>query len=208
MTPHPSPKELAALRRRDPALGRFMKSAGPFPRLPQASHARLTHYEVLARSIVHQQLSGRAAATIWSRCTALGGGRFPAANKLPDHPDADLRGAGVSRPKIRALRALGEAVDSGSVPLSTLGRKTDAEIVEELVRLHGIGRWTAQMLLIFKLGRLDVLPELDLGVQEGLRRLDALDRRPTPGELLERAAVWAPLRSVATWYLWRRADQP
>ncbi len=207
MTTHPSERELAALRRRDPVLGRFMKTCEPFPRMPQPSHARLTHYEVLARSIVHQQLSGKAAATIWSRCTALGGGRFPNAKHLKDFSDEALRSAGLSRPKLRALRSLADAVNSGAVRLRTLGRLEDEQILDELVQLHGIGRWTAQMLLIFKLGRLDVLPDQDLGIQEGLRRLDELDERPTPAELVERAAVWSPLRSVASWYLWRLADQ-
>lgn len=207
MTPPPSARELAALRRRDPALGRFMKTCGPFPRMPQPGHARLTHYEVLARSIVHQQLSGKAAATIWSRCTQLGGGRFPNAERLAAFSDEALRSAGVSRPKLRALRSLAEAVNTGAVRLGTLGRRGDEQILEELVQLHGIGRWTAQMLLIFKLGRLDVLPIHDLGVQEGLRRLDGLDERPTPAELAERAECWSPLRSVASWYLWRLADQ-
>ena len=133
MTPHPSARELAALRKRDPALGRFMKTCKPFPRMPQPSHARLTHYEVLARSIVHQQLSGKAAATIWSRCQKLGGGRFPNAKSLADYSDEALRSAGISRPKLRALRSLAEAVHAGTVRLGTLGRREDEQVLDCLL---------------------------------------------------------------------------
>lgn len=206
MSHRPSAAALRALARRDPRLGRWIRASPPFPGFPRGPHARLTHYEVLARSIVHQQLSGKAAATIWSRCTNLGGGRFPAAADLANLPDQRLRDAGVSRPKLRSLRALARAVESGEVRLATLGRRSNASVLEELTGIHGIGTWTVEMLLIFKLGRLDVLPLGDLGVQEGLRRLDGLDARPRPAELAERGACWSPLRSVAAWYLWRRAD--
>jgi 3-methyladenine DNA glycosylase/8-oxoguanine DNA glycosylase len=181
---------------------------GPFPGYPQRSDSQArTHYEALARSIVYQQLAGKAAATIHSRVCALSGhGRFPRPDELLALPDQRLRAAGLSRNKLAALRDLATRIADGRLKLPSLGRRSDDEIIERLVEVHGIGPWSAQMFLIFRLGRLDVMPADDLGVREGLRRLDGLDERPAPAAVRERAECWAPLRSVAAWTLWRVSD--
>ena len=118
-----------------------------------------------------------------------------------------MRGAGLSRAKLAAVRDLADRAESGALRLQGLGRLPDDAILERLVQVRGIGPWTAQMFLMFKLGRLDVLPVGDLGVQEGLRILDGRKARPGPVEVEERGAVWAPLRSVATWIMWRLVDE-
>ena len=167
-----------------------------------------SHFHSLARSIIYQQLAGKAAQTIHDRVAALGASRrFPSAAELLELSDDRLRGAGLSRNKIAALRDLAQQVESGSLKLASIGRLGDEAIVERLVEVRGVGRWTAQMFLMVRLGRLDVMPATDLGVREGLRRLDALDARPSPAEVLERAAAWRPLCSVASWVLWRLAEE-
>jgi DNA-3-methyladenine glycosylase II len=120
--------------------------------------------------------------------------------------DERLRGAGLSGNKTKALRDLAEKIVSGELPLRGIARHDDEEVIRRLTTVWGIGEWTAQMFLIFKLGRLDVMPAGDLGVQEGLRVLDGLDARPSPDKLLDRAEVWRPLCSVAAWFLWRLSD--
>ena len=120
--------------------------------------------------------------------------------------DGELRGAGLSANKLRALRDLAGKTVSGELGLHSIGRLPDHEIVSRLTTVWGIGEWTAQMFLIFKLGRPDVMPAGDLGIREGLRILDGLDERPDPGFVMERAEPWRPLRSVAAWFLWRLKD--
>lgn len=203
----PTRAQLAALARRDPALGKALRRVPSFPGFPTSDQARLSNYAYLARAIVYQQLSGKAAATIWKRAAALGGRSFPDPKRMAQLTDEDLRGAGLSRGKVAALRGLAHAVEQKHIRLAGLARHPDERIVEELVALRGIGEWTAQMFLIFKLGRLDVLPATDLGVQEGLRRLDGLAERPTAQELRERGRCWQPLSSVAAWTLWRLTDE-
>ncbi|MBI1382621.1 MAG: DNA-3-methyladenine glycosylase 2 family protein [Planctomycetaceae bacterium] len=203
----PTRAQLAALARRDPALGDAIRRVPSFPGFPTSDQARLSNYAYLARAIVYQQLSGKAAATIWKRAVALGGRSFPDPRRMAQLTDEDLRGAGLSRAKVAALRGLAHAVEGKQIRLAGLARHPDGRIVEELVALRGIGEWTAQMFLIFKLGRLDVLPATDLGVQEGLRRLDGLPERPTAQELRERGRCWQPLSSVAAWTLWRLTDE-
>lgn len=188
-------------------MGKAMKDFGPFPDFPRGSSSRMTHFASLARSIIYQQLAGGAASSILARVTALTPGpAFPRPVELLSLPRSALLGAGLSRNKARALLDLAGRVESGELGLRGIGRLDDGEIVERLVRVYGIGVWSAQMFLIFKLGRLDVLPTTDLGVQEGARRLYRLDRRPGPGELEEMGRAWAPLRSAASWTLWRIKD--
>ncbi len=204
----PTPAQLRALRRKDPALAAAMKRLERFPGFPTSHYRKRTHYEALARAIVFQQLAWKAADTIWNRVVALTPGpRLAPPPELLTLPEPALRGAGLSRNKMLALQDLARHVEDRRLPLRSIGRQPDAQVMEELVAVRGIGPWTAQMFLIFKLGRLDVLPAADLGVQEGLRRLDKLERRPTPNELEQRGEAWAPLRSVAAWYLWRLADE-
>jgi DNA-3-methyladenine glycosylase II len=204
----PTRSELAALARRDPALGNAMRLVPPFPGFPGPDQARLSNWAYLARSIVYQQLAARAAATIFGRVQRLGGRRFPTPEQFLALDDADLRAAGLSRSKMMALRSLAEHIESGELRLTALARRSDEDIVAELVRVRGIGPWTAQMFLLFKLGRLDVLPITDLGVQEGLRRVDGLEERPAPTHVAARGAVWSPLSSVAVWVLWRVLELP
>ena len=209
MTPNQPPaKALRALRRRDPRLAGAMKRTPPFPGFPRGVQ-RGSNFHSLARSVIYQQLSGHAAGTIYGRVKALTGtGRFPKPSEILDLPEADLRGAGLSRAKLRCLRDLSERVETGTLKLRGLGRLPDQEVIERLTEVWGIGEWSAQMFLIFKLGRLDVMATGDLGIQEGLRRLDGLPSRPSPSELGARAELWAPLRSVASWTLWRLCDLP
>ncbi|MBC8328866.1 MAG: DNA-3-methyladenine glycosylase 2 family protein [Planctomycetes bacterium] len=204
---HPTPAQLRALRRGDPALAAAMRRLGAFPGFPDSHYRKRTHYEALARAVVFQQLAWKAADTIWRRVVALTPGpRLAPPPELLKLPEDALRGAGLSRNKMLSLQDLARHVEDRSLPLRAIGRQPDQQVMEELVAVRGIGPWAAQMFLIFKLGRLDVLPTADLGVQEGLRRLDELEERPTPKQLEQRGAAWAPLRSVAAWYLWRLTD--
>lgn len=200
---------LRALERRDPVLGATMRRLPGWPGFPDPVRSRQTHFEALGRAIVYQQLAGKAAATIHGRvCALTQGPRLPKPEELLRLPERKLRGAGLSANKMAALLDLAGRIADGRLRTRGLGRLPDDEVVERLVEVRGIGVWTAQMFLMFKLGRLDVLPIGDLGVQEGARRLDGLEARPSPQELEERGEVWGPLRSVASWYLWRLADEP
>jgi DNA-3-methyladenine glycosylase II len=203
----PSTADLRALARRDPALGRAMRTLETCPKLPLAAHRGLAPYEYLARAITFQQLSGKAAETIWKRACALGDqGEFPRPDQIARLSDPTLRSAGLSRQKILALRDLAQHEAEGRLPWQSLRRRDDEAVIEALTAVRGIGRWSAQMFLMFRWGRLDVLAGGDLGLQEGLKQLDNLAKRPTPKALLERGAIWAPLRSIASWYLWRLAE--
>ena len=203
----PTTAQLRALARRDPVLGRAIKRMDPFPGFPIPGEYR-SHYEALARAIVYQQLAGAAAKTIWGRVCALTPGKsFPRAPELLGLKEKVLRGAGLSGNKYLSLRDLATRVDQGTLPLSRMSRWDDERIIEGLVEVRGIGPWTAQMFLLFRLGRLNVMAPADLGLQEGLRILDGLDERPSPKELAARAEDWAPLCSIACWTLWRLADE-
>ena len=202
----PTNTQIAALRRRDPVLGAAIKRLPSFPDFP-VGILRGPYFHVLARSIIYQQLATPAARTIYGRVRKLGPGpRFPTPAQMLALTDDRLRGAGLSGNKTKALRDLATRIVSGELRLKGIGRHDDEEVISLLTTVWGIGEWTAQMFLIFKLGRLDVMPSGDLGVQEGLRVLDGLDGRPSPDTLLGRAEVWRPLRSVAAWYLWRLTD--
>ena len=191
----------AHLRRGDARLARWMRRIGP---LQLDFSARFQTVDALARSILHQQLSGKAAATITARVVAL----MPRARiteaGLAALPDAALRAAGVSANKLAALRDLALRAQRGELPsVRQLEYMDDAAIVAALTPVRGIGRWTVEMLLMFRLGRPDVLPLDDLGVRMGAGLVDALTTPPTPRALAERGACWAPYRSLAGFYLWR-----
>ena len=206
MNTRPSRRDIAALAKADPRMGRLLEEVGPFPDLRAANTAR-SHFHALARAIIYQQLAGKAASTIHDRFRrSTSGSGFPSPGEVCRLPEKTFRSAGISRGKQRAITALADAIESGTLSLRSIGRRSDDEVIEQLTRIHGIGKWTAQMFLMFRLGRLDVMPATDLGVQEGMRILDRLDRRPTPAELMERAECWSPLRSVATWCLYRAVD--
>ncbi len=193
----PFAKARRHLSRRDPILRTVIKMVGPCTLQP--AHDFFT---VLARAISSQQLSTRAAATIFGRLQALSpDGLTPAA--VLAATDEQLRGAGLSRSKVLSLRDLASHVQSGALSLHDLPGMSDEEVVALLVPVRGIGVWTAQMFLIFSLGRLDVLPVDDLGLRAGVRDTYGLPELPNRAALVERAESWRPYRSVATWYLWR-----
>jgi len=169
---------------------------------------RWSPYEALSRAIAHQQLNGRAAQAILTRFIALfPTGRFPTPAAVLAARATRLRRAGFSRAKVRALKDIARHAVKGVVPTRrACGALADAAIIERLTRIHGVGRWTVEMLLIFTLGRLDVLPVDDFGVREGFRVAYGRRTRPTPTALRTYGERWKPYRSVAAWYLWRAAS--
>ncbi len=204
---HPPADALAALARRDPALGEVMARVPPFPGFPDPQGGA-THFHALARAVLYQQLATKAAATIHGRVMALTPGiRFPSPEEFLALPEQVVRDAGVSRAKVAAIQDLAERTLDGRLPLRSIGRLPDDEVVERLVEVRGIGVWTARMFLLFRLGRLDVLAPDDLGIREGVRRLDGLVERPPAAVVEGRGEVWRPLRSVASWVLWRLLDE-
>jgi DNA-3-methyladenine glycosylase II len=166
-------------------------------------------FDALAESIAYQQLSGKAAATIWGRVRALFPGKHLDPQAVVDMPDEKLRGAGLSGSKVRALKDLAAKTLDGTVPSGRAVMKmTDEEIIERLTTVRGIGRWTAEMLLLFELGRPDVWPVHDYGVRKGFAKVFGKRNLPTPKQLLKLGEKWRPYRSAAAWYLWRALDQP
>ena len=161
------------------------------------------------RAIAHQQLHGRAAQAILGRFEALyPGDGFPSPDAVLATDEAALRGCGFSGSKIAALRDICAKTLDGTVPTRRASaRLTDAELIERLTSIRGVGRWTVEMLLIFTLGRPDVLPVDDFGVREGYRVLYGLDNQPRPRELATLGEAWAPHRSLATWYLYRAVEE-
>jgi DNA-3-methyladenine glycosylase II len=194
---------LSHLKRVDPVLAEIIARVGPC-RIEQRRTG--THYDALVRSIVFQQLSGKAAGTIHRRFSELYPGKRIRAERVLASTDEQLRSAGLSRQKIGYLRDLSARVADKSLPLAHLGRLSDDSIIEHLVQVKGIGRWTVQMFLIFRLGRPDVLPELDLGVQNAIQRAYGLKKRPSPKDVLAIGEKWRPYASVASWYLWRSLE--
>ncbi len=194
---------VAHLRRVDPRFAAVIARVGPCRFSPRAEG---THFEAVARAIVYQQLSGKAAGTIHGRFHEIYGGRAPEPAQLLATEDGSLRGAGLSRQKIAYLRDLAARVESGDVPLADVEALDDAAAVVALTRVKGVGRWTAQIFLMFRLGRPDVLPELDLGIQKGLQLAYGLPTLPTPADVARYGEAWAPWRTVAAWYLWRLLD--
>jgi DNA-3-methyladenine glycosylase II len=191
------------LKKIDPVMAQVIEKVGRYKGWPESDG---THFDAVARSIVFQQLSGKAAGTIHGRFHGLYGGRPPLPSELATTPDEQLRAVGLSRQKSAYLKDLGSRVASGELPIETLHELTDDEIVAALTQVKGIGRWTAQMFLMFRLGRPDVLPDLDLGIQKGIQRAYRLRKLPTPERVNKIGAKWAPYRSVASWYLWRYLD--
>ena len=188
----------------DSGLARCIQSVGEF----QLSVRRnRSVFEYLIRSIVYQQLTGRAAATIYGRLLDQFPYRRIRPVQLLSRTAAELRVAGLSGSKCRALQDLAEQALAGQLPhTSQLHRMTDDEIVQRLTVVLGVGRWTAEMLLIFYLGRPDILPLSDLGVRKGYQRLRGYSTLPTPEKLERAGRRWRPYRTVASWYLWRSLD--
>ncbi len=187
-----------------PRLGQFISEHGPF-KLKVAADANL--FEALARAIVYQQLSGKAAGTIHGRFCALFAGNQPCAAALTQMSFDQLRAVGLSRNKVLAMQDLAERSLSGQLPgPRQLSAMKDAAVIEKLCEVRGIGPWTAQMLLMFNLGRPDVMPSADLGVQKGVQIIYRMRALPDPAQVLQRTRHLAPYRSVASWYFWRAAD--
>ena len=157
------------------------------------------------RSIIYQQLSGKAAGTILSRFNSLYAGT-PEPHAVLATRDEQLRAVGLSRQKIGYLRDLSSKVVTGELPLDAVHEMGDDDVIEHLVQVKGIGRWTAQMFLMFRLGRPDVLPELDLGIQNAIRRAYRKRKRPAPKDVRKIGAKWSPHSTVACWYLWRSLE--
>ena len=162
-----------------------------------------THFDALVRSIVYQQLSGKAAATIHGRVITLIGDGAEAPSRIAATPHEALRAAGLSTAKANYVRNLAQHVLDGSLPVNSLHELSDEEVITALTQVKGIGRWSAQMFLMFRLGRPDGLPELDLGVQKGIQKAYRLRKLPTPAQVLRRGAKWSPYRTVGAWYMWR-----
>ena len=207
--PFPRGFDVGAARRHlgrvDRELARHMRRIGP---IETEWHRRFDPVDALARSILYQQLSGKAAATIVGRVRErwCEGGALRA-EYLRAAPVAGLRECGVSFNKIAALKDLAEKADAGVVPkVSQLRFLSDQELIDRLTTVRGIGRWTVQMLLIFRLGRPDVFPVDDLGIQKGAALVLGLAATPKPKALLELGAHWAPYRSLASMVLWRVVD--
>lgn len=195
-----------SLRAADPVLARLMARAGPFTMEIRGLH---DPFEALARNIIFQQLHGKAAAAIHARVLALFGGAKLRPADVLGADDERLRGAGLSAAKLAALRDLAAKTSDGTVPtLARLRRMTDEEIVERLTQVRGIGRWTVEMLLMFRLGRPDVLPVGDFAVRKGFALAYGLAESPKPKELTAYGERWRPYRSVASWYMWRAVELP
>jgi DNA-3-methyladenine glycosylase II len=198
------PGAIAHLRRADPRLARVIRRVGPL----RLTTGRAGGYlAALSRTIVHQQLSGKAASSIFARLRAVfGTGPFPDPRAILAATDAELGAAGLSRQKIASLRDLCGKVAGGTLVLDGLESSSDAEVVDRLTRVKGIGRWSAQMFLIFDLGRPDVWPESDLGIRKAVKRLCDLDDLPSVPFVADFGERFAPYRTVASLYLWRSID--
>lgn len=192
----------AHLRRVDPVIATVMDSVGPYR---PGDRTGGSHFGALIRSIVFQQLSGKAAATIHNRFLALYPDGAPTPGDVLATSDEKLRSVGLSRQKIGYLRDLSARVSDGALPLDQVETLSDAQLIAHLIQVKGIGRWTAQMFLMFKLGRVDVLPDLDLGIQNAIKRAYR-KRKITPKDVQRIGAKWTPYSSIACWYLWRSLD--
>ena len=196
----------AHLRRRDRKLARWIDRIGPVE-VGERWRRRFDPTDALARAILYQQLSGKAAATIVGRVEAAIGAAVLHADTLSRIDDAGLRACGVSGNKTLALRDLAARDARGEIPtLREMSSLDDAAIIERLTAIRGIGRWTVEMMLMFQLGRPDVLPVDDLGVRKGAQLLDKLEDMPRAKVLAERGEAWGPYRTLAALYLWRIVD--
>jgi DNA-3-methyladenine glycosylase II len=190
-----------------PRMAELMARSRRYNIIPSSG---LRPFDALAESIAYQQLSGKAAATIWGRVRAL----YPRKKYLDPKlvlatPDAKLRGAGLSRSKVAALKDLAAKTLDRTVPSArALAKMTDEEIIGRLIAVRGIGRWTAEMLLLFDLGRPDVWPVHDYGVRKGFAKTFGKRKLPSPKQLLKFGQKFQPYRSVAAWYFWRALDAP
>lgn len=196
---------LQHLQKADRVLARLIKQIGPCPLAPQRG---VPPWQALVRSVTYQQLNGTAAETIFNRFLALfPDTKFPTPEQIVAAPDEKLRSAGLSRAKAAAIKDIAAKTIAGVVvDRRTIARLSDAEIIERLTTIRGVGPWTVEMLLMFTLGRPDVLPATDYGVRNGFAIVYGLKELPSPKELLAHGERWRPYRSVASWYMWRAVD--
>ena len=196
---------VAHVRASDPTMARVIDEVGPFGmRIRPAPSV----FAALLRSIVNQQLNGKAAAAIYARVCALFPRGRPTAGRLLRTSEERLRGAGLSRSKLLSLRDLAQKAEDGAIPtLDEIANMADETIIERLSEVRGIGRWSAEMLLMFRLGRPDVLPVDDFGVRKGFAIAFDKSELPSPKELAAYGARWKPYRTVASWYLWRVVER-
>jgi DNA-3-methyladenine glycosylase II len=196
---------LAHLSGVDPVMGRLIAQVGPFLMRVEPPASSFT---ALGRAILSQQLSGKAAATIIRRLSeSFGSARFPTPTQVLLAPVSQLRAAGLSGAKAAALRELAERVQDGTVPtLAKMRRMEEEALVERLTQVRGVGRWTVEMVLMFRLGKPDVLPLGDYGVRKGFMRTYGLPALPTSRQLEAHGEAWRPYRTVASWYLWRALE--
>ncbi len=204
--PNPAYVAVRHLSKVEPKFAKLIRRVGP-PGLTVERKRGL--YEALIRAIAHQQLHGKAAEAILARFVALyPDGAFPAPDRVLDTHGDTLRGCGFSAAKLTAILDICAKTMDGTVPTRKQATGlSDAALIERLTTIRGVGRWTVEMLLIFTLGRPDVLPVDDFGVREGYRVLFELDAQPKPKALAELALPWAPHRSMATWYLYRAVEE-
>lgn len=200
-----SEEALLHLTRADKVLARLIQKVGP---CGLKRRARRSPFEALVRAVAYQQLNGTAAATILGRVKALFPPPFPTAQALLDTPDEKLRAAGLSRAKVAAIKDIAAKTLEGVVPTARkIARMENEVILERLTVIRGVGPWTVEMLLMFTLGRMDVLPVTDYGVRKGFALTYQLKDLPSAAELLQHGEKWRPYRSIAAWYLWRAVDQ-
>jgi DNA-3-methyladenine glycosylase II len=202
-----TPEALEHLSRSDKTLARLIKKVGP---CTMKLHTRRTPFVALVTAVTHQQLNGTAAQTILKRFLSLyPGKRFPSPEDVLLTPDDRLRTAGLSRAKVAAIKDIAAKTVDGIVPGSRdIAKLSNEEIIERLTSVRGVGQWTVEMLLMFTLGRLDVLPATDYGVRKGFAVTFGWKELPTPKELLEYGERWSPHRSTAAWYMWRALELP
>jgi len=184
--------------KKDPKLAKIIELVGEY----QIRTSR-NYYESLVEAIITQQLAGSAAKAISNRFRSLYGKSFPKPIDVINTSDSKLRKTGLSRRKIEYIKELSKAIKVKKLKMRSLSKLSDEEIVEQLTQIKGIGRWTADMFLIFSLGRMDVLPVGDLGLRKGVQLLNSSSKLPNAAEIKELAEKWRPYRTVATWYLWK-----
>ena len=189
--------EAVGFLKQDPNLARIIEHVGDYQ-----IKKRNNHFAVLVESIISQQLASAAAEAIFARFKKLYP-KFPTVTQILNTKNAKLRSAGLSGMKIEYLKDLSQKIEDEKLKMRSLSKMTDDEIIEHLTQVKGIGRWTAEMFLIFSLGRLDVLPTGDLGLRKGVQLAFSLSELPKPKEVEKIGARWKPYRSVATWYLWK-----
>jgi DNA-3-methyladenine glycosylase II len=195
---------IAFLKKSDPILAKLIQQVGPCDLEPPQPEADLLFS--LSKTILHQQLSTKVANVIHGRFLQLYPERLPTAIDILNTPDETLRGVGISRSKVVYLKDLAQKVLDGLPTMAELVEMEDEAIIQTLTQVKGIGRWSAQMLLIFRLGRLDVLPVDDLGVRAGIRKLYQLDELPSKKAVELIGQKWKPYGAIASWYLWRSLD--